>query len=212
MIVSEHDLVSEAVRAALSARGCEPVVVRVGSRRPTGRPHVGLLLTHSSSHQPFRALALLERMTIPWLVLAPEERGPTWGAFYSSGATLVLPPGASLDDVCHELQALADGRRPSAPRGRRELINAWHKSLRERDELNDRLGSLTARERQVLSELHDGVGVRYIAQGSDVAEATVRTQVKAILRKLDVSSQIAAVAAYTQVQTDPAEDRRTNVP
>jgi hypothetical protein len=36
--------------------------------------------------------------------------------------------------------------------------------------------------------------------------------VKAILRKLDVSSQIAAVAAYTQVQTDPAEDRRTNVP
>jgi DNA-binding NarL/FixJ family response regulator len=64
----------------------------------------------------------------------------------------------------------------------------------------------------VLSELHDGVGVRYIAQGSDVAEATVRTQVKAILRKLDVSSQIAAVAAYTQVRTEPAEDRRTNVP
>ena len=212
LIVSEHALVAEAVRAALSGRGCDPAVVRIGGRPPTGRHEVALLLTHSSSDQPFRALALLERMTIPWLVLASEERGPTWGAFYSSGATLVLPPSASLDDVCRELQALADGRRPSAPRGRRELIRAWHQTLRERDELSDRLSLLTARERQVLRELHDGVGVRYIAQGSDVAEATVRTQVKAILRKLDVSSQIAAVAAYTQVRTEPAEDRRTNVP
>ena len=35
-----------------------------------------------------------------------------------------------------------------------------------------------------------------------MAEATVRSQVKSILRKLDVSSQMAAVLAYEELVTD----------
>lgn len=207
LVAVEHAVVGESVRAALSERGYVPVVVRVGNRQPSVRPEVGVLLTHSFDYKSLRARAYLEPTTVPWLVLAPEERGPTWGAYYSSGATLVLPPSASLDDVCGHLQDLAMGREPSVSRGRRELIDAWHQTLRERDELESRLSSLTVRELQVLLELRDGVSVRYIAQGSEVAEATVRAQVRAILRKLDVSSQMAAVAAYTRVQRDPATRR-----
>jgi DNA-binding NarL/FixJ family response regulator len=210
VIVAEHALVGESVLAALTARGYAAGVVRVGARPPAEPPDVGILLTYSADDRSLRARAILERMTIPWLVLAPDERGPSWGSYYASGATLVVPPSASLDEVCRLLQDLALGRGPSVPRGRDELISAWHQTLRERDELNDRLKSLTAREHQVLEELHDGVGVQRIAEGSEVAEATVRTQVKAILRKLDVSSQIAAVAAYTKVRSDPAEQRRTD--
>ncbi|GAB3254435.1 helix-turn-helix transcriptional regulator [Nocardioides dilutus] len=203
MIVAEHTLVGEAVRAALSARGHASVVAPIGEPPPADGAEVGILLTHTFDEESSRALAFMEQLTIPWLVLAPEDRGPMWGAYYSSAASLVVPPGASLDDVCRELQALAHGRGPSASRGRRELIDAWHQAIRDREELNQRLGSLTHREHQVLRELHGGVGVRSIAEGSEVTEATVRTQVKAILRKLNVSSQIAAVAAYTQVHDDP---------
>jgi two-component system nitrate/nitrite response regulator NarL len=203
MIVAEHTLVGDAVLAALRARGHVPVVAAIGTRPPPAGPQVAILLTHTSGDESARALAFMEQLTIPWLVVAPEDRGPTWGAYYSSGAALVVAPGASLDDVCQELQSLAGGLGPSAPRGRRELIDAWHQALRDREELNQRLGSLTAREHQVLRELHEGVGVRRIAEGSEVTEATVRTQVKAILRKLEVSCQIAAVAAYTQVHDDP---------
>jgi DNA-binding NarL/FixJ family response regulator len=43
-----------------------------------------------------------------------------------------------------------------------------------------------------------------------VTEATVRSQVKAILRKLDVNSQIAAVAAYQEARSSTAS--RTRIP
>ena len=212
VVAADHALVAESVRAALAGRGFSTVVVRRRTdehppgwvRRSPGHsrhrgPEVGILLTHSAEDQSPWAQVILERMSIPWLVLAPEERGPTWGAFYASNATLVVPTTASLDEVCGLLDDLAVGRGPSAPRGRRELIRAWRRSIRERDELADRLGSLTVREQQVLRQLHDGVGVRVIAEDSKVSEATVRTQVKAILKKLEVSSQIAAVAAYEEL-------------
>lgn len=206
VVVAEHTLVAEAVRVALSGRGHDAVVMHnrahTAPRCRSGPPEVGILLTNGSAHYSTTAGTLLERLTIPWLVLASEEWGPGWGAHYASGAALVVPPSTGLDDVCQVLRGLAAGRRPPGPRGRRELIRAWRQMLLERDELNGRLSSLTTREQQVLQRLHEGVGVRSIAQGSEVAEATVRTQVKAILRKLDVSSQIAAVAAYTQVQGD----------
>ena len=56
----------------------------------------------------------------------------------------------------------------------------------------------------MLQQLYQGLGVRIIAERGEVTEATVRSQVKAILRKLDVNSQIAAVAAYQEVQSSSA--------
>ena len=49
------------------------------------------------------------------------------------------------------------------------------------------------RECEVLGQLMQGHSVRGIAEHSVVAETTVRTQVKSILAKLEVSSQLAAV-------------------
>ena len=49
------------------------------------------------------------------------------------------------------------------------------------------------REAEVLGQLMDGRQVRQIAETSVVSEATVRTQVKSILSKLEVTSQIGAV-------------------
>ena len=49
------------------------------------------------------------------------------------------------------------------------------------------------REREVLAQLMRGTTVRDIARDSVVSEATVRTQVKSILAKLKVASQLAAV-------------------
>ena len=63
------------------------------------------------------------------------------------------------------------------------------------------MSTLTGREEEVLRQLYQGLGVREIAELGEVSEATVRSQVKAILRKLEVNSQIAAVAAYEEVQS-----------
>ena len=54
--------------------------------------------------------------------------------------------------------------------------------------------SLSRREGEVLCLLMEGHSVAKIAESSFVSIGTVRTQVKAILRKLGVNSQAAAVA------------------
>jgi len=58
----------------------------------------------------------------------------------------------------------------------------------------DRLGRLSVHERDVLVRLMAGHGVREIAILRGVSEHTVRTQVRAVLAKLGVSSQVEAVA------------------
>ncbi len=59
------------------------------------------------------------------------------------------------------------------------------------------LGSLTDAERAVLAGLVAGRGVREIAAERVVGIETVRSQVKAILRKLDARTQVQAVAIAT---------------
>ena len=65
--------------------------------------------------------------------------------------------------------------------------------------LRARLDLLTVRESEVLGHLTHGRTVRDIATLLVVSEATVRTQVKSILAKLEVSSQLAAVALARQL-------------
>jgi two-component system, NarL family, nitrate/nitrite response regulator NarL len=64
---------------------------------------------------------------------------------------------------------------------------------------------LSARERVVLAELMDGHSAEAIAERSYVSLATVRSQIKAILQKLEVSSQLAAVAAARRAGWSPDE-------
>ena len=69
--------------------------------------------------------------------------------------------------------------------------------------MHERLSLLTPREGAVLGHLMKGHTVREIAIHSYVSEATVRTQVKSILSKLQVSSQIAAVGLAHRVGWRP---------
>ena len=67
-------------------------------------------------------------------------------------------------------------------------------------QLRRRLELLTRREQEVLGHLMSGRQVRDIAALGVVSEATVRTQVKSILSKLEVSSQLAAVGVAHQAE------------
>lgn len=58
----------------------------------------------------------------------------------------------------------------------------------------EHLEKLTHRERAILAALMDGRGAEDIASREFVSVATVRSQIRSILRKLGVNSQLAAVA------------------
>ncbi len=219
-VACDHTLVAEAVVAALRNRSFEPLLVRWpripadpsaktrrrrAFRRSVGPPpDVGLLLCDCTRmEQVLAAQTIVAGLPVPWLVMAGAARGPAWGALYEGGAKLVVPSDTGLVEVCELLADLSAGRKPSAHRrDRRELIQGWRICAAHRSDLTARLQTLTCREEEILQQLHQGFAVRSIAERSEVTEATVRSQVKAILKKLDVNSQMAAVAAYENVLTD----------
>jgi DNA-binding NarL/FixJ family response regulator len=219
-VASDQQLVAEAVVAALRNRAFEPLLVRWPQaapdpmarsrrrrafRRSIGPPpDVGLLLSDlTRMEQVLAAQTIVTGLPLPWLVMAGVARGPAWGALYEGGANLVVPSDTGLVNVCDLLGDLSAGRKPGAQRrDRRELIQGWRSFAAQRSDLTARLQTLTDREEEILQQLHQGFPVRNIAEQSEVTEATVRSQVKAILKKLDVNSQMAAVAAYENVLTD----------
>ena len=63
-----------------------------------------------------------------------------------------------------------------------------------RDFASEYFAVLTQREKVVLAELMEGRSAEQIAKGAVVSISTVRSQIKSILQKLGVNSQLAAVA------------------
>ncbi len=219
-VASDQRLIAESVAAALRESSFDTVLVqwpnadatarterrrgRATRRRPTPAPDAGLVLTDMVRMDQVRAArVLVGSLDVPWLVLTLAPRGPAWGAMYERGATLVLPSGIGLDAASELVADLATGWLPDlSRRERKQLVLAWRTLEAERADMAARLKTLSDREEEVLQRLHEGVAVRAIAEQSEVAETTVRSQVKSILRKLDVSSQMAAVLAYEELVTD----------
>ena len=117
-----------------------------------------------------------------------------WGHCLASGARTVIPKSAGLSGLVSAIRRLRDGQRVLDLSDRERLLRAYvQRDARER-ERRVRLGTLSSQERAVLQHLMTGLTVREVATLRVVSEATVRTQVKAILRKLRVGSQLSAVA------------------
>ncbi len=75
------------------------------------------------------------------------------------------------------------------------LLSAMYDEQR----LHDEVAPLMLALGRSLGSLMEGRTVREISRSSVVSEATVRTQVKSILNKLEVSSQLAAVGMANQI-------------
>jgi two-component system nitrate/nitrite response regulator NarL len=90
----------------------------------------------------------------------------------------------------------------------RERLLARGREAGELDrEIKARFELLTTREGEVLGQLMVGRQVSEIARRSFVSESTVRTQVKSVLSKLQVNSQLTAVGlAYRASWRAPAND------
>ena len=211
-VASDQALVAEAISAALRDREFGTVVLRwpMGMRagaRARARPlegerlDVALMISDLNRADRMRgALQLLGLVSVPWVVLTGAPRSPIWGALLENGAYVVAPDSTTLTGVVDLLDAAAHGEPAMRETERHELTAEWHSLRAQQEDLAARVASMSPRETQVLEFLHAGTPVREIAEELDVSEATVRSQVKQVLRKLDVRSQLAAVAAFESAQ------------
>src|SRR5947209_13582395 len=112
-----------------------------------------------------------------------------------AGASGFLLKDVPPDELINAIRAVAGGDAVVSPRVTRELLNRYATELPETAEepLEDPLGELTPREREVLLELAAGLSNAEIAERLGLADATVKTHVTRILSKLDVRDRVQAV-------------------
>lgn len=224
-VASDQLLVASVVAAALSGKGLGCSVLAwpsgpdVAEEDESARDSVcevtaaaidvGLMISDFDGVTRIRSgVRLMSDLPVRWVVLTGAPRGPLWGALLEVGSWHVAPASVGLDEVTEILQAVSDGATITTGADRAELLESWRAVLSGHEELVARLATMTPREKEVLQLLYSGSPVRSIAQHFDVAEATVRTQVKRVLRKLDVRSQLAAVAAFEHARrVETAADR-----
>jgi DNA-binding NarL/FixJ family response regulator len=132
------------------------------------------------------------------VVTGTTDRG-RWGACVRQGARKVLSKGRPLQETLATVRRLHQGLPVMSAQELESLLDAYREERAATEDARRRLELLTRREKQVLGHLIEGHNVRDIARTSVVSEATVRTQVKSILGKLGVSSQLSAVGLAHQV-------------
>lgn len=128
-----------------------------------------------------------------------------WGEALRQGAKHVLHKTCSVSEVAHTARRIHQGL-PLMPQAQREALMA--EALDRRDEeylLRSRLARLTTCESEVLEALMKGAQVREIARSRVVVEATVRSQIKSILAKLEMRSQVSVVCAAYRVGWQPRD-------
>lgn len=224
LVVSDRRLVAESVAAALSALGLlavpgdwpegetgmssdlladpEPYdVTAPPSTGAAGGPDVGVLVSDLDPTVHLgQALRVLHSVATRWVVLTEAPRGPLWGAVLDVGAVAVLEDKARLEDIAGTIRAMVAEVEVMSREEVKQLRHSWRAVRSEQRMLVDRMRRLSPRETVVLGMLYSGEPVWAIAEQLGVSEATVRSQVRAVLRKLDVNSQLAAVAAYAAVR------------
>ena len=210
LIIDDHVLFAESLELALSLEGYDVRRLELpaeGGSMATLRslalranPRTVLLdLDLGRFGDGVNLIGPLAKAGINVVVLTASEELGRWGGCMRLGARRVLPKSGALQQALATVRRLHQGLPVTSRDELETLLDAWARERQAHDELRRRLDLLTPRERQVLGALIDGRTVRAISQESVVSEATVRTQVKSILNKLEVSSQLAAVGMANQV-------------
>jgi DNA-binding NarL/FixJ family response regulator len=112
-----------------------------------------------------------------------SDRARILGAL-SAGACGYLLKDASSEEVADGIRAASRGESPLDPRAARTIISARAEP--------DPLGALSAREREVLALLVEGLPNKLIARRLDISEKTVKSHLTRIFRELGVTDRTQA--------------------
>jgi DNA-binding NarL/FixJ family response regulator len=203
MIVDDHRLLADSLALALEGHGIRAVLPELGTpeallasaveRRPDlvlldldlgGNLGDGSTLVRPLVEAGLRVLVVTASSDVEQLARAVEL-----------GAVGVVAKNGPFPELLASVVSAARGTEVMAPMVRLHLLDEARRRREQRASTLAPFGRLTERESHVLRELAKGHAVAEIARRSFVSEATVRSQVRCILTKLGVRSQLEAVVA-----------------
>jgi DNA-binding NarL/FixJ family response regulator len=118
------------------------------------------------------------------LVLTSFSDRPRILGALDAGASGYLLKDAASDDVADGIRAAARGEAPLDPRAARTILAARAEP--------DPLAGLSAREREVLELLVEGLPNKLIARRLEISDKTVKSHLTRIFRELDVTDRTQA--------------------
>ncbi|WP_219416017.1 response regulator [Pseudonocardia nigra] len=203
LIVDDHVLVSNALAMALRSRGLTAAAVapdQLRERLAEPAPPGSLVLLDLDLGTETDGADLVPRLRrAGWRVLlvtgATDETRVA--VAIAGGAVGRVRKTAPFDELVDTAVRAAEGRSLLTEAERRRLhavAAAAEQDVRQRE---DRWQRLTPRERQIVDRIAAGRRPAAIAEEFVVSVATVRTQIKSILGKLGVGSQL-EIAAFAR--------------
>jgi two-component system, NarL family, nitrate/nitrite response regulator NarL len=200
-LVDDHHLFSTSMAVALRAEGFEVQIPRLTSQEDVcqtimaSQPQVVMIdrdLGALGSGEEL--IPPIAKSGLPIIVVSASLDDVVAGRCLSLGAAVCVAKSDPFEMLLTSVVRVANGD-PSVNQSERyRLIDAWRRWQASADATSGTFDQLTRREAHVLGLLIEGRSVKAIANENHVSMATVRTQVRGILTKLDVSSQLEAVA------------------
>lgn len=210
-LVEDHRLFSTSLAVLLRSHGFEvltpPLVTVEGLRVALSRSQPQIVLLD----RDLGALGSGEELIGPVstagaavVVVSGTLDDVVIGRCFALGATACVSKSEPLEQLLFTVSTVARGARPVGEEERRLRIAQWRRWQASAQVVIAPFARLTAREASVLADLMEGKSVRAIAAESSVTEATIRSQVRSLLAKLDVNSQLEAVGLAARVGWRPS--------
>jgi DNA-binding NarL/FixJ family response regulator len=141
-----------------------------------------------------RVLTAYPNTAVCMLTVSEQERDLF--AAVRAGARGYLVKNVSIEELSRAIHALAEGGGLVSPHLARELVSAFQRLTPPADDMGTE--RLTAREREILGLVGQGLSNQEIADQLVIAENTVKVHLRNILDKLQVHSRAHAAAIAAQ--------------
>jgi two-component system, NarL family, nitrate/nitrite response regulator NarL len=205
-LVDDHVLLAQSLEMLLNAEGHRAAVCRDVSAEAVlafaedHRPRLTLLDLdlggeHGSSLPLITPLAAHTKVVV---ITAVDDRS-RHAECVEAGAVGVIHKSAPIEELLTAIVSALDGSGLMTAEQRTDLLTALDAHRRRQQRRLTPFLELTPSEAQVLAALADGKSADRIARERYVSITTVRSQIRGLLRKLDVGSQLAAVARAREV-------------
>lgn len=202
LLVDEHELMAMGLQSALA--GCGYLV-----ETSTG-PTAGDVVLHAQRFEPrcvlldtrvghdvgsgIDLIAPLVATGAQVVMLTSERRSLVLAECLEAGAAGWINKKSTLSELDATVGRLLSGGTVIGQTIRLAMLDELRRDREREMRVGEIFDGLTEREAVVLSALAAGLTAEQIAGEHYVSLATIRSQIRAVLRKLDVRSQLAAVA------------------
>ncbi|WP_433504362.1 LuxR C-terminal-related transcriptional regulator [Pseudonocardia halophobica] len=203
LVVDDHALLSASLAVALRDRGLSAEALRPDdmiARLHDPAPPGGLVLLDldlGGETDGAKLVSPLRRSGWRVLVVTGSVDEGRIATAVAAGAAGWMPKTALFEELVDAATRVVAGRNLVDPAERRRLEELAAASGESRELERRRWERLTPREREIVGHIAAGMRPKAIAEECVVSVATVRTQIKSILGKLEVNSQL-EVAAFAR--------------